>query len=188
MSLSPADRRRLEDLARPLYQGLDGADGWTAVGRIERTARWLGEGRSIDAATLEILAILHGVVERLGGTRPAGRLALALAALEEPPAPPVRLLGALRRWRYEPVTEEEKLLHDAFLLEQTGLAACLTRLLAAGRRRVPLERALGQLDPGPDSGRFVTSRGAEIAAARRARVSRWLEALEDELAGDRLPT
>ncbi|HXO18580.1 MAG TPA: hypothetical protein VOA87_01515, partial [Thermoanaerobaculia bacterium] len=78
----------------------------------------------------------------------------------------------------------ESLLHDALLLESTGVTAAAERLLAAGRKRVALARALAQLDPGPPAERYRTERGARLGARRREEAQAWIEDLRRRVAAE----
>ena len=57
------------------------------------------------------------------------------------------------------------------------MAAAVERLMAAGKKRRPLARALAQLDPGPPAERYRTPRGAALGAERRRGAEEWIAAL-----------
>ncbi|NNL64788.1 MAG: hypothetical protein HKP30_00965 [Myxococcales bacterium] len=167
---------------RPLYTELDGVETFGQVGAIERRLARLAAGVEHDPQQLELMVLFHGVVGRLGSLAGGGRWQLFVRGLGLADSDVTRLRSALRRYAESPRTPEEKLLHDAVLLERTGVRAAVSRLLAAGRRRVPLERALAQIDAGPDPGRFCTAAGREIAAARQSVAVDWIARLRDSLA------
>src|SRR5690349_12636028 len=82
MTLSPEVQRRVEEMVRPLYAGLDGVQTFDRVDRLRRQLAALGtmpEGG--DADLLELLLLLHGVVDRLGSLASGGRLDLFLRGL-----------------------------------------------------------------------------------------------------------
>jgi len=174
-------RRRLEQYVKPLYAGLDGVQTFDRVGRLRSHVAVLREEipeiPRIDEPLLEILLLLHGVVDRLGSLAAGGRLDLFLKGL----GLPEELIRAARagagRCHDDPRRPEEELLHDALLLESTGVVATVERLLAAGKKRVALARALAQLDPGPAAERYRTARGAALGAARRKAAEEWIEDL-----------
>ncbi|HEX3526927.1 MAG TPA: hypothetical protein VH988_07655 [Thermoanaerobaculia bacterium] len=171
-------RRRLEQYVKPLYAGLDGVQTFDRVGRLRSHVAVLREETAeIDEPLLEILLLLHGVVDRLGSLAAGGRLDLFLKGL----GLPEELIRAARagtgRCHDDPRRPEEELLHDALLLESTGVVATVERLLAAGKKRVALARALAQLDPGPAAERYRTARGAALGAARRKAAEEWIEDL-----------
>jgi hypothetical protein len=177
MSLAPDWRQRVEEAVRPLYAGLDGVDTFPRVTALERGLRQLTEGIAHDPELLELLALYHGVVPRLGRLDAGGRWQLFLGGLGASRELVSRLRRGLERFAEAPATPEEALLHDAVLLERTGVRAALARLLEAGRRRRPLDRALAELDAGPGPDRFHTPRAREIAAGRHDETSRWIAAV-----------
>ena len=60
--------------------------------------------------------------------------------------------------------------------------AAAERLMAAGKKRTLLARALVQLDPGPPPERYKTARGAALGAARRREAEEWIENLRRKVA------
>jgi hypothetical protein len=184
MSLPEDVRRRIEEMVRPLYAGLDGVQTFDRVERLRRHLAVLaGEPEEpVDAALLELLLLLHGVVDRLGSLGPGGRLDLFLRGLGLPEERVRRVRAGLGRLGEAPEGGEEQLLHDALLLERSGVSAAAERLLAAGRKRTPLARALVQLDPGPAEERYRTARGRALGAARRRAAAAWIEELRRQVA------
>jgi hypothetical protein len=183
MTLPPEIRRRVEEMVRPLYAGLDGVQTFDRVDRLRRHLAAIGGGgaggtaEGGDAELLELLLLLHGVVDRLGSLAGGGRLDLFLRGLGLPEERVRRVRAGLGRLREAPQEAEERLLHDALLLESAGVTAAAERLLASGRKRTPLARALAQLDPGPAEERYRTERGRQLGAERRAAAQRWIEEL-----------
>ncbi|HEY2739582.1 MAG TPA: hypothetical protein VGK45_14330 [Thermoanaerobaculia bacterium] len=182
-------RRRLEQYVKPLYAGLDGVQTFDRVGRLRTHVAALREETpetpetpEITEPLLEILLLLHGVVDRLGSLAAGGRLDLFLKGLDLPE----ELIRAARlgagRCHDDPRRPEEDLVHDALLLESTGVVATVERLMAAGKKRVILARALAQLDPGPAMERYRTARGAALGAARRKAAEEWIEDLRRQAA------
>jgi hypothetical protein len=186
--LGPALRAQVEQLVRPLYVGLDGAAGFERVSRLRRQAaalRSAAEGGAADPFLLELLLLFHGVVDRLGSLGPGGRLDLFLrgAGVGEEPARRLRSgLGRLASAASPPASAEEALVHDALLLEASGVAAAAERLMAAGKRRLPLGRALAQLDPGAPAERYRTAAGRRLGAIRRAAALAWIDDLQRRIA------
>jgi len=191
--LAPGLRRQVEQLVRPLYVGLDGAPGFDRVDRLRRHAAALasaeteGAAGEVDFRLLELLLLFHGVVDRLGSPAPGGRLDLFLrgAGVENDLARRLRSgLGRLAAPASPPVTPEEAILHDALLLAEAGVAAAAERLMAAGKRRQPLDRALAQLDPGPAAERYRTAAGRRLGEARRREAQAWIADLRRHVAAE----
>jgi hypothetical protein len=175
-------RRRLEQYVKPLYAGLDGVQTFD---RIDRLRAHLAALRSeetapvtpVDTDLLELLLLLHGAVDRLGSLAAGGRLDLFLKGLGLPDELTRAVRTGLGRFRDDPRRPEEELLHDALLLEAAGVVATVERLMAAGKKRTELARALAQLDPGPAVERYKTARGAALGATRRQDAEVWIEDL-----------
>jgi len=172
-------RRRLEQYVKPLYAGLDGVQTFDRVSRLRAHVAALrgGSDQALDEPLLEILLLLHGVVDRLGSLAAGGRLDLFLKGLGLPEELTRAVRHGLGRFQEDPLRPEEELLHDALLLESAGIVATVERLMAAGKKRVALARALAQLDPGPAAERYRTAQGAALGAARRQIAEGWIEDL-----------
>jgi hypothetical protein len=175
--VTPETRRRIEQLVKPLYAGLDGVQTFDRVDRLRSRLGDLRkdwEGVQVDGDLLELLLLLHGAVDRLGSLGAGGRLDLFLRGLDLPEDLGRRARSGLARFREDPRGPEEELLHDALLLESAGILAAVERLMAAGKKRTALARAVGQLDPGPPAERYRTPRGAALGAGRRQEAVEWI--------------
>ncbi|MEA2560206.1 MAG: hypothetical protein QOH06_1710 [Acidobacteriota bacterium] len=186
--MSPLDsgvRRQAEQFVRPLYAGLDGVQTFGQVERLRARIAAIREGReamAIDEDLLELLLLLQGVVDRLGSLAPGGRLDLFLKGLGLADDLARRVRNGLGRLREDPRGLEEELVHDALLLESAGVVATAERLMAAGKKRTPVARALAQLDPGPSAERYRTPRAGELGAERRKEAELWIEELRRKVA------
>lgn len=181
--MTPGIRQQVEQFVRPLYAGLDGVQTFDRVARLRSSIGNLRDGVPVaDEDLLELLLLFHGAVDRLGSLAPGGRLDLFLRGLGLPEDRIRRLRAALTRFRDDPRSPEEGLLHDALLLESSGVAATAERLMAAGKKRTPLARAVAQLDPGPPPERYKTARGAVLGAVRRKEAEEWIEDLRRKVA------
>ncbi len=197
--LDPAHRRQIEQFVRPLYAGLDGVQTFDRVERLSVRTAVLREGpreglragspvdeSRFDESLLDLLILLQGVTERLGSLGPGGRLDLFLKSLGLPEMLLRRVRGGLGRLPDEPQGPEEELIHDALLLESAGVTATAGRLMAAGKKRTPVARALAQLDPGPAVERYRTPRGAELGAERRRSAEAWIAELRRQVAQEQV--
>jgi hypothetical protein len=180
--VTPEIRNRVEQFVRPLYAGLDGVQTFDRVGRLRLRLAQLQEDSPADGDLLELLLLFHGAVDRLGSLAPGGRLDLFLRGLELPDALVRRVRAGLGRFRDDPRGSEEELLHDALLLESSGIVAAAERLMAMGKKRTPLAKALAQLDPGPPAERYRTPRGASLGAERRREAAAWIAELRRKVA------
>jgi hypothetical protein len=185
--LDSSIRRQIEQFVKPLYAGIDGVQTFDRVERLRaRIESIRGDAGSagLEQELLDLLLLLQGVTDRLGSLAPGGRLDLFLKGLGLPEGLIRRVRGGLGRLPDEPRGAEEELIHDALLLESAGVVATAGRLMAAGRKRTPVGRALGQLDPGPPAERYRTPRGAALGAARRRVAEEWIADLRRRLAED----
>jgi hypothetical protein len=182
--VTPEVRQRAEQFVRPLYAGLDGVQTFDRVERLRGRVSGLAEGLDLDGDLLDLLLVFHGVVDRLGSLAPGGRLDLFLRDLGLADSLARRVRAALGRIGEDPKGSEEELLHDALLLESAGVAATAERLMALGKKRTPLARALVQLDPGPPAERYRTARGAALGAARRQEAETWIADLRRRIAAE----
>lgn len=181
----PEARQRIEQFVKPLYAGLDGVQTFDRVERLRPRLAHLQQGREgveVDGDLLELLLLFHGVVDRLGSLGAGGRLDLFLRSLDLPEDLARRVRSGLGRFREDPRGPEEELLYDALLLESAGTLAAVERLMAAGKKRTALARALAQLDPGPPAERYHTPRGAALGAARRREAEEWIADLRRKVA------
>jgi hypothetical protein len=175
----------VEQFVRPLYAGLDGVQTFDRVDRLRaRIEAIRGDAglAGLEQGLLDLLLLLQGVTDRLGSLAPGGRLDLFLKGLALPEGLARRVRTGLGRLPDEPRGAEEELIHDALLLESAGVIATAGRLMAAGRKRTTVDRALAQLDPGPPAERYRTPRGAALGAARRREAEEWIADLRRRLA------
>ncbi|MES1242069.1 MAG: hypothetical protein ABUT39_10655 [Acidobacteriota bacterium] len=180
--LDPSLRRQVEQLVLPLYAGLDGVQTFDRVGRLRARVEAIRGETPMEEELLDLLLLLQGVTDRLGSLAPGGRLDLFLRGLGLPEILVRRVRAGLGRLPDEPRGPEEELIHDAVLLESAGVVAAAERLMAAGKKRTPVGRALAQLDPGPAAERYRTLRGAELGAARRREAEAWIADLRRRVA------
>ena len=175
-------RRQIEQFVRPLYAGLDGVQTFGQVERLRtRIAAIRGEIPA-NEDLLDLLVLFQGVVDRLGSLAPGGRLDLFLKGLGVADDLARKVRAGLGRLREDPRGAEEELVHDALLLESSGVVAAAERLMAAGKKRTPVARALAQLDPGPAAERYRTPLGRALGAERRREAERWIEELRRKVA------
>lgn len=180
--LDPSLRRQVEQFVRPLYAGLDGVQTFDRVDRLRARVDAIRGQAGVEEELLDLLLLLQGVTERLGSLAQGGRLDLFLRGLGLPENLVRRVRAGLGRLPDEPRGAEEELIHDALLLESSGVVAVAERLMAAGKKRTPVARALAQLDPGPAAERYRTSRGAELGALRRREAEEWIADLRRRVA------
>lgn len=175
--LDPRVRGQAEQFVRPLYAGLDGVQTFGQVERLRARVAQIRSDTPIDEDLLDLLLLFQGAVDRLGSLAPGGRLDLFLKGLGLADDLVRRVRVGLGRLREDPRGPEEELVHDALLLESAGVIATAERLMAAGKKRTPVARALAQLDPGPAAERYRTPGARALGTERRREAERWIEEL-----------
>lgn len=128
--MDAALRKRLESFLQPLFQELDGASRFGEVERIARIARRLYSPPPGGEKAFELLLLFHRLgkwLDRIGST---SRTVLAVEGVGEPELR--RTAAAIHRLD-APVTEEERAVAAAILIDAAGIRG-LTEQFAAARR------------------------------------------------------
>lgn len=180
--LDPGVRRQAEQFVRPLYAGLDGVQTFGQVERLRARIEAVRGDIPVEEDLLDLLVLFQGAVDRLGSLAPGGRLDLFLKGIGLADDLVRRVRSGLGRLREDPRGREEELLHDVLLLESTGVVAAAERLMAAGKKRTPVDRAVAQLDPGPAPERYRTPRARALGAERRREAEQWIGELRRKVA------
>ena len=177
LALDSASKARILDFVRPLSVGLDGVTNFGFVERRLKISENLlegeeGKGRAsggagIDPNRLFLIAAFAGLPTARRITSD-GRESLLLRSLHLPLEEISSLSSSLSRVEFRPETPEERIVHDAMLLESVG-AYGVTQILVAGvRERMTLAEMAGEIDAKMDAARFATEAGRRLAAGRIA--------------------
>jgi hypothetical protein len=163
--LEPGARARILDFVRPLSVGLDGMTNFGFVERRMKISENFLEGEegiagaagAAPAANRDRLFLLAAFAGLPAARRiiPDSREYLLLRSLRIPLEEISSLSLSLSRVESAPETPEERIVHDAMLLESVG-AYGVTRILVAGAR----ERMT--------AARFATAAGRRLAEERLA--------------------
>lgn len=174
-------RKQILDYVKPLSAGLDGVTNFGDVERMLRACSALASGRAdIDSDRLFLLAVFSRQEKWLGkfghGTRTELFLVSAGVSAEE-----FRwLLRSLSRFRSDPRTAEEEVVHDAARLEELG-AYGIARIVAEGaRERMDFRELSGAIESEARDD-FRTTRGRELAFPRLALMRDFAARLRQEL-------
>jgi hypothetical protein len=175
LNLDAAARERILDFVRPLSVGIDGVTNFGFVERRIRISKILlegEEGRSegsgcaeIDPSRLFLLAAFAGLPSARRVTRDS-REELLLRSLLIPFEEISFLVSSLRRVESDPQSPEEKIVHDAMLLESVGAYGVTQLLVAGARERMTLAEMAQEILEKMVSARFVTPAGRRLAADR----------------------
>lgn len=180
--LSPASRERILDFVRPLSVGLDGMTNFNFVERRLRMVSVLAEreGCAVDDARLFLLTAFTGLPDRRVAA--GGRAELLLTNAGVPKEEIARLFRSLKRVDTDPKTAEERLVHDAALLETVG-AYGVTQILVAGtRERMTIPEMAEEIERKMDGAVFATDAARALAEDRLALARRFAKRLAEEAA------
>lgn len=189
LMLDSASKARILDFVRPLSVGLDGMTNYAFVERRMRISENLLEGEEgrggapgaagADPDRLFLLCAFAGLPSARRIT-PDSREDLLLRSLRLPLEEIRILVSSLSRLESSPETPEEKIVHDAMLLESVG-AYGVTQLLVSGtRERMTLAEMAQEIAGKMASARFVTEAGRRLAAERIAFATLFARRLAEE--------
>lgn len=124
-------RARLETFLKPFYQDLDGASRFEEVERIARIARRLYEAQNpADERSFELLLLFHRLGKWLEKVGNISRTLLAVGGLKEDE---LRRLGASIRRLDAPVTDAERAVAAACLIDGAGVRGLIEQFARARR-------------------------------------------------------
>ena len=175
-ALEPGARAHILDFVRPLSVGLDGMTNFGFVERRTEISDFLereegeraapGDARA-NPARLFLLSAFAGLPSLRRITRDS-REELLLRSVRIPFEEISSLVLSLSRVESAPETPEERIVHDAMLLESVG-AYGVTRILVAGaRERMTLAEMADEIDARMAAARFATAAGRRLAEERLA--------------------
>ena len=189
--LDTAARESILDFVRPLSIGLDGMTNFGFVERRMKISERLLEGEEgkrredgeggASSDRVFLLAAFAGLpaARRIA---PDGRESLLLRSLGLPLEEISRLSSSLSRVESNPRTPEEKIVHDAMLLESVG-AYGVTQILVEGvRERMTLDEMADEIDARMTSALFATEAGRRLADGRIAYAREFAAKLRAEAA------
>jgi hypothetical protein len=188
LALDAAARTRILDFVKPLSVGLD---GMTNFGFVERRmkisedfferGRETGETAAANSDRLFLLCMFAGLPSARRITADS-REDLLLRSLRIPLEEIRILVSSLQRMAAEPQTPEERIVHDAMLLESVGAYGVTQRLVAAARERMTLVEMARDIAEKMAAARFVTEAGRRVAADRIAFATLFARRLAEEAA------
>jgi hypothetical protein len=184
-NLDATSRKSLLDFVRPISVGLDGVTNFGYVERRLRVvARVLEEtlrdapGDAIDESRLFLLAAFAGLPERRIDVESRAGLLLKSAKI---PFEEVRILvSSVNRYENDPRSWEEKIVHDAVLLESVGAYGVTQLLVSGARERQTLAEMAEEIAEKMAAARFATPAGRRLAADRVAFATLFAQKLAEE--------
>lgn len=184
--LDAAARKSILDFVRPLSVGIDGMTNFGFVERRLKISENLleseesrdGKGR-VDRDRLFLLAAFAG----LPGARrisPDSREDLLLRSVRIPFEEIRILVSSLNRYEHNPESPEEKIVHDAVLLESVGAYGVTQLLVSGARERQTLAEMAKEIAEKMAAARFATPAGRRLAADRVAFAALFAQKLAEE--------
>jgi hypothetical protein len=176
LALDSASKARILDFVRPLSVSLDGMTNYGFVERRIRISDFLegeqgkaaaGGAGWADPARLFLLAAFAGLPSARRIT-PDSREDLLLRSLHLPLEEIRILVSSLPRIESDPQTPEEKIVHDAMLVESVGAYGVTQILVTGARERMTLGEMADEIDAKMDAARFATEAGRRLAGGRIA--------------------
>jgi hypothetical protein len=184
--LDAAARGRILDFVRPLSVGIDGVTNFGFVERRLRITESLLEGvRRVDGAA-EVDEDRLFLITAFAGLPAARRISpdsredLLLRSLGVPFEEVRILVSSMNTFEADPRSPEEKIVHDAILLESVGAYGVTQLLVAGARERMTLAEMAQEILEKMVSVRFVTQAGKSLAADRIAFATLFARKLAEE--------
>lgn len=190
LALDSDSKARILDFVRPLSVGLDGMTDFGFVERRIRISDFLeGEERrggaagedGADPGRLFLLAAFAGLPTARRITSD-GRESLLLRSLSLPLEEIFGLSSSLARVEADPHSVEERIVHDAMLLESVGAYGVTQLLVSGARERMTLGEMADEIDAKMDAARFATEAGRRLAGERIAYAKDFAAKLRAEAA------
>ncbi len=184
--LDAAARERILDFVRPLSVGIDGVTNFGFVERrlkisedfFER-GRGTGDTAAANSDRLFLLCMFAGLpaARRIS---PDSREDLLLRSLRIPFEEIRILVSSLSRIESDPKSPEERIVHDAMLLESVGAYGVTQLLLAGARERMTPAEMAREIAEKMSEVRFATEAGNRLAADRIAFATLFARRLAEE--------
>lgn len=188
LTLDAAARARIMDFVGPLSVGLDGVTNFGFVERRRRISedflergRGAGDTAAANPDRLFLLCMFAGLPSARRIT-PDSREDLLLRSLQIPLEEIRILVSSLSRIESDPKAPEEKIVHDAMLLESVGAYGVTQLLVTGARERMTLAEMADEIDTHMNAARFATEAGRRLADDRIAYAKDFAAKLRAEAA------
>jgi hypothetical protein len=191
LALDSASKASILDFVRPLSVGLDGVTNFGFVERRIRISESLLEGEEgkggvaggarIERGRLFLLSAFAGLPSARRIT-PDSREDLLLRSLRLPFEEIRILVSSLSRLESAPETQEERIVHDAMLLESVGAYGVTQLLVSGARERMTLAEMAHEIAEKMAAAHFATDAGRRLAADRVAFATLFAKKLAEEAA------
>jgi hypothetical protein len=186
LTLDAAARKCILDFVRPLSVGIDGTTNFGFVERRLKISKSLLEDARRRDGAAEVDEDRLFVITAFAGLPAARRISpdsredLLLRSLRIPFEEIRILVSSLNRYEHDPQSPEEKIVHDAVLLESVGAYGVTQLLVSGARERQTLAEMAEEIAGKMAAARFATPAGRRLAADRVAFATLFARKLAEE--------
>ena len=170
-TLDPRSKKQILEFVRPLSVSLDGMTEFGFVERrlaiVDRLLRaTLSEQPEVAADEGHLFLVACFVRIAKGRISNGGRTDLLLGSVGVPPGELQQLQRSVARVETDPRTLEERLVHDALLLETVGAYGVTETLVSGTKERMTLLELAREIESRMTSVPFMTAAARELARDR----------------------
>lgn len=182
--MNEAERRRIEDYVKPLAVGLDGVTNYGDVARAVSAAEAIASGLSTDRLDRDLvflLAVFSGQEKWVSRMGHRSRSEIFLESQGVPRRLVAALFRGLARLEKDPQSAEERVVHDAVLLDSMGAYGVARALADAYRERLDIGEMAAAIEEAA-AVPLLTEPGRVLAEPRRRAMLDFAARLRQELA------
>jgi hypothetical protein len=182
--VNEAERRRIEDYVKPLAVGLDGVTNYGDIQRAVSAAEAIASGLAddgLDADLVFLLAVFSGQEKWVSRMGHRSRSEIFLESQGVPRRRIAALFRGLARFEESPQSPEERVVHDAVLLDSMGAYGVARALADAYRERLDIREMAAAIEEAA-AGPLLTEPARALAQPRRRAMLDFAARLRAELA------
>ena len=186
--MNEVERRRIEDYVKPLAVGLDGVTNYGDVQRVVSAAEAIAAGLKsdsgsddLDADLVFLLAVFSGQEKWVSRMGHRSRSEIFLESQGVPRRRIAALFRGLARFETTPQSPEERVVHDAVLLDSMGAYGVARALADAYRERLDIGEMAAAIEEAANAP-LLTEPALALAEPRRRAMLDFAARLREERA------